>query len=72
MKTFKELATSLNESTKPKGKSVYSKIVNGISTEVIQDGSKFIAYIDGDKLDTYSSQEQSVKMIVQFLKQFKG
>lgn len=69
MKTFKQFKSSLSEATK---NVVVSKKIDGIKVEIVKDGSKFIAFIDGDKLDSYPSVEKAEKMSLQFLKQYKG
>ena len=33
---------------------------------------KFVAYIDGDKLDTYRTQREAEKAGMTFIKQYKG
>jgi hypothetical protein len=68
MKTFKEL----REAKAPTGKAVFSKKVKGIDIAVHKNGNKFTAYVDGDKLDTYSSQKEAEKMANEFVKQYKG
>ena len=70
MKTFRSFNQGLKEAVK--GNTVFSKKVDGIDVEVVKDGPKFVAYIDGDKLDAYSSQKEAEKMALQFLKQYKG
>lgn len=71
MKTFTNFVQQLSEA-KTKGNVVFQKKVDGVDTMVTKDGSKFIAFIDGDKLDSYSSQKEAEKSIIQFLKQYKG
>lgn len=70
-KTFKAFTSQLSEA-KAKGNVVFQKRIDGIEVKVTKDGSKFIAFIDGDKLDAYSSQKEAEKMASQFIKQYKG
>lgn len=70
-KTFKSFTSQLSEA-KAKGIVVIKKKIDGIEVKVTKDGSKFIAFIDGDKLDAYSSQKEAEKMASQFIKQYKG
>ena len=67
MKSFKEMRNKM-----PAGEHVWGKTIDGVKVMVHKDGSKFVAYIDGDKLDSYKTQEEAKKTITQFLKQFKG
>lgn len=70
MRTFKELRELAGRM--PAGKHVWSKKIKGISTMIHQDKNKYVAYIDGDRLDAYSSQREAEKMITTFMKQYKG
>ena len=70
MKSFKKLRESLGRM--PKGDHVWDKKIKGIKTMIHKDGSKFTAYIDGDRLDSYRSQKEAEKMITTFMKQYKG
>ena len=56
----------------PKGEHVWSKTIDRIKVMIHKEGNKFVAYVDGDKLDSYQSQKDAEKSITQFLKQFKG
>ncbi len=67
MKNFSQI----REAALPKGV-VYSKRVKGYATSVRKEGSKYVAYIDGDKLDAYHSEKEATKMITQFMKNYKG
>ena len=62
MKTFKELRES-------KGQSVYKKKHGKYPVEIKKEGSKFVAYIDGDKLDTFRSEKDAKKGIELMIKE---
>ena len=62
MKTFKELRES-------KGQSVYKKKHGKYPVEIKKEGSKFVAYIDGDKLDAYRSEKDAKKGIELMIKE---
>lgn len=50
-------------------KSVYSKKIGKVPVEVYKVGSKFDAYVDGDKLDTYKSEKEAIEMAKEFVKE---
>jgi hypothetical protein len=62
MKQFKDFRESV----------VYNKKINRVPVKIEKKLNKFIAYVDGDKLDTYSSQKEAEKMAAEFVKQYKG
>ena len=62
MKTFKELREG-------KGQSVYKKKHGKYPVEIKKEGSKFVAYIDGDKLDTFRSEKDAKKGIELMIKE---
>ena len=64
MKTFSELREK-----KTQGKVVYDKKVNRISTKVMKDNKGFTAYIDGDRLDTFRSENDAKKAITMAIKE---
>ena len=68
MKSFSEL----REAKMPKGKHVFGKKVKGISVMVHQDGNKFVAYVDNEKLDTFRDQKSAEAAALEFVKQYKG
>ena len=39
---------------------------------VTNEKNKFVAYIDGDRLDAYNSQREAEKAVKEFMKQYKG
>tara|TARA_B100000085_G_C18519755_1_gene503211 strand:- start:1233 stop:1442 length:210 start_codon:yes stop_codon:yes gene_type:complete len=67
MKTF----FSLRESTKPKGKVVFKKKMNRIDVLITKDTGSlpFVAYVDGDKLDSYKNQRDAEKAIKATIKE---
>ena len=67
MKTFNEIRNKM-----PPGTHVSDMKFEGVPIMVHKQGSKFVAYVDGDKLDTYSSQKEAEKMAKEFVKQYKG
>jgi len=46
--------------------------ISGIPVEIKKVGKKFTAIIDGDVLDSYSSEEEAAKVAKEFIKQYKG
>lgn len=62
MKTFEQL----------REKTVYNKKIKNVPVKIEKKGNKFVAYVDGDMLDTYSSQKEAEKMAAEFVKQYKG
>jgi len=65
MKLFTELRNKM-----PPGEHVSSFKVDRIPVMVHKDKGKFVAYVDGDKLDVYKSQKEAEKAATQFVKQF--
>lgn len=61
MKTFKELRES-------KGNIVYKKKHGKYPVEIKKENGKFIAYIDGDKLDVFRSEQDAKKGIEAMIK----
>jgi len=64
MKTFSEVRNK-----KPKGDLVYSKKHKRIATSVYKTPKGFVAYIDGDLLDTFRSERDAVKSIETAIKE---
>jgi hypothetical protein len=62
MKSFKDIRES-------KGGSVYKKKHGKYPVEIKKEGGKFVAYIDGDKLDAYRSEEDAKKGIELMIKE---
>ena len=65
MKTFLELRIN----KMPAGEVVYDKKINRIPTKVMKDKKGFTAYIDGDKLDTFRSENDAKKAITMAIKE---
>jgi len=61
MKNFKQLKESLYEAKKIK--------VGKVTVEIKKVGSKYQAIVDGDLLDTYSSEREAIKMAKELVKQ---
>jgi hypothetical protein len=65
MKLFTELRNKM-----PPGEHISSFKVDRVSVMIHKDKGKFVAYVDGDKLDSYRSQKEAEKAATQFVKQF--
>lgn len=63
MKKFKQIRDLLQEA---------SMKISGIKVEIKKSGKGYKAFIDGDELDTYSSEKEAIKMAKEFIKQYKG
>ena len=61
MKTFKELREA-------KGQVVYKKKHGKYPAEIRKEGGKFVAYIDGDKLDAFRSEKDAKQGIETMIK----
>jgi|TARA_B110000444_G_scaffold100943_1_gene95430 hypothetical protein len=70
MYTFSQLRELTGR--KPIGKVVFDKKINRVSVRVNNEKNKFVAYIDGDRLDVYNSQKEAEKAATEFMKQYKG
>lgn len=64
MKNFKDFRDK-------KERPVYSKRVDGITVEVFKNSGRFEAFVDGDMLDSYKSQNDAVRAASSFVKQYK-
>jgi hypothetical protein len=67
MKKFKSLRNKM-----PPGEHISDKKINGFEVMVHKDKGKYIAYVDGDALDSYKSKNEAEKAAAQFIKQFKA
>lgn len=65
MKQFSELRQKM-----PPGEHLSDFKVDKIQVMVHKDKGKFVAYVDGDKLDAYRSQAEAEKAATQFVKQY--
>jgi|TARA_Y100000389_G_scaffold83612_1_gene80205 hypothetical protein len=70
MYTFSQLRELTGR--KPIGKVVFDKKINRVSVRVNNEKNKFVAYIDGDRLDVYNTQREAEKAATEFMKQYKG
>ncbi len=70
MYTFSQLRELTGR--KPIGKIVFDKKINRVSVRVNNEKNKFVAYIDGDRLDVYNTQREAEKAATEFMKQYKG
>ena len=70
MKTFTQLRELAGR--KPIGKVVFDKKINRVPVKIHNERNKFVAYIDGDRLDAYNSQREAEKAVKEFMKQYKG
>ena len=64
MKTFCEVRKN-----KPDGDLVYNKKHNRIPAQVYKSRKGFVAYIDGDRLDTFRSEKDAIKSIETAIKE---
>jgi glycine cleavage system protein P-like pyridoxal-binding family len=55
----------------PKGKHVFDKKIKGVSVMVHKDQGRYVTYVDGDRLDAYSSQKEAEKAGLEFVKVYK-
>jgi len=69
MKTFLQIREKVGKH--PEGKMVFSKRINTIPTMIHKVRNSFVAYVDGDKLDTYRTQRDAEKAINAFIKVLK-
>ena len=69
MKNF----TQLRELTgrKPEGKPLVDKRVGRIKIKVHKERNDYVAYVDGDRLDSYRSQNEAEKAATEFVKALK-
>ena len=66
MKSFSEI----RKKKMPPGEHVSDFKAGRVSVMVHKDKGKFIAYVDGDKLDAYKTQKEAENAAKQFVKQF--
>jgi len=69
MKNF----TQLRELTgrKPEGKPLVDKRVGRIKIRVHKERNGYVAYVDGDRLDSYRSKDEAEKAAIEFVKALK-
>lgn len=68
MKTFSQI----RESSMPAGKHVFDKKIDGVKVMIHKNRGMFDTFIDGDKLDSYKTQQEAERMAREFIKQYKG
>lgn len=66
MKTFSQLRELTGR--KPKGQLVTDKKIGRIRIMVYKERDGFVAYIDGDRLDSYRSKSEAEKASTEFIK----
>jgi hypothetical protein len=69
MKTFQTIREKRSRGMPP-GDHVSDKKVNRHTVMVHKEKGKFVTYIDGDKLDSFSSQKEAEKAGIAFAKEF--
>jgi len=69
MKSF----TQLRELTgrKPEGKPLVDKRVGRVKIKVHKERNGYVAYVDGDRLDSYRSKNEAEKAATEFVKALK-
>lgn len=69
MKTF----TQIRELTgrKPEGQLLVNKKQGKIQIQVYKERNGFVAYVDGDRLDSYRSKNEAEKAATEFVKALK-
>jgi len=72
MRDFKEFRSSLNEAVAQINEKTVEKMKVGKGSkkypaEIKKEGSKYVAYVDGDKLDEFKSEEEAKKGIEDFV-----
>ena len=70
MKTFSQIRELAGR--KPQGQMVFNKKIKGVKVMVHKERNGFVAYVDGDRLDSYKSSKEAEKAATEFVKQFKG
>ena len=70
MKTFVQLRELAGR--KPSGQVVFDKRIDRVPVKITKETNRFVAYIDGDRLDAYRTQKEAEKMAAEFVKQYKG
>lgn len=69
MKTFSQLRESKKT---PKGEAVFDSKIDGYKVVVKKEKDKFVAYIDNEKLDSFTSLEKAKKATQDFIKMAGG
>ena len=69
MKSFSQLRELAGR--KPEGQMVVNKKVNRVKIMVHKERNGFVAYVDGDRLDSYRSKNEAEKAATEFVKVLK-
>lgn len=69
MKTFNELRELTGR--KPEGQLLVNKKQGRIQIQVYKERNGFVTYVDGDRLDSYRSQQEAEKAAKEFIKAYK-
>lgn len=72
MKDFKNFRSALNETASQVNEKTVEKMKVGSGrkkypAEIKKEGSKYVAYVDGDKLDEFKSEKEAKKGIEDFV-----
>lgn len=68
---FKQFRSGITEAVEQINEKTVAKMKVGkdnLSAEIKQEGSKFVAYVDGDKLDEFKSEKDAKEGIEDFVK----
>ena len=66
MKLFSDIREAKK---KPTGEVVFDKKMNRVPVKIMKDKNRFVAYIDGDKLDAFRSEKDAKKAIQMAIKE---
>jgi len=69
MKSFSQLRELTGR--KPEGQMVVNKRVNRVKIMVHKERNGYVAYVDGDRLDSYRSKNEAEKAATEFVKVLK-
>ena len=69
MKTFGQIRELTGR--RPSGQLVLNKKLGRIQIMIYKDLNKFVAYIDGDRLDAYKTKAEAEKAATEFIKVLK-
>ncbi len=70
MKTFNQIREITGRN--PEGQQVLNKKLGRIQVQVYKERNGFVAYVDGDRLDSYKNKNEAEKAATEFVKQLKG
>ena len=69
MKKFSQLRELTGR--KPEGQLMVQKKLGRIQVQIYKERNGFIAYVDGDRLDSYKSKKEAEKAATEFVKVLK-